>query len=478
MTSSAEPEQREPGPEPAERLEGVFLGAGLHRHRGRRARRIPGGDPAARDRRAEPEQEKEQHGHGRELHLRPGAREEPAAEVAAEDAQRQGGDRRSEREAECAADDAEQGCFDDEEPLQLARGHAGHPQVGQLRAAGDRRLGLQREYEEAAGEQRHQRQHVQIDPVRARQVGHSRRFGVGAGDGHARRQVQGVRQSVDRGAGRELEVDARQLADTVEPPLRVAEIHHADQLARARTRQRADDGKVHFARAGEHAHRPAGLHVEAKLGRGRQEQAVADDREARRVVGGHRHQRPRQCRCAEDVQADDRQQRRAGLRRAEHGNLEFEHRAREFDGRIGDDALEQRLVESLARARDRSIGLAGHRADGRREFAQRRLVDEVHRVAQRHPDRDGEDLHDRAQPVLPRIAGEDVPGEPPHAGSLGPPLQADAPEEHVLRGFAGGGVPKGDQHQYGHQRAEAAGRSRRPPASTRGKAGRSPRWRR
>ena len=422
-----EREQGQPGPEPAERLEGVLFGAGLHRQRRRGARGVARRHPAAGDRGAEAEQEEERDGFRGVLDFRPGAGEEAAAQVAAEHVQRQARDRGPEQQAERAADHAEDRRLDHEQRLQLAGRDARHPQERQLRAARDRRLRLQREHEEAAGEQRHQRQHVQVDAIGARQVRHPRGLGIGACDRHAGRQLQRPRQAVDGRSRGELHVDARQLAEPVEPPLRVTEVHHADHLPRARAGQGADDRQPRFARPGEDAELAAHADLEPVERGRRQEDAVAEDREARRVVGRHRHQRLRQGGGAEDVEADDRQHGRARFVETEHRHVELQHGAGQFDGRMRDDPREQLFVEPLARRGDGRVGLPGDGAHRRRELAQRRRVDQVDRIAERDAHRDGEDLHQRPQAVLPRVAGEDVPGEPPHEGSLAGRVPAKAP---------------------------------------------------
>ncbi len=74
-----------------------------------------------------------------------------------------------------------------------------------------------------------------------------------------------------------------------------------------------------------------------------------------------------------------------------------------------DHAFQQTLVEPRGRSGDRSIRLTCRGTHCRRELAQRRRVDQVHRVAERDADRDGDDLHQRAQPVLARVAGDHMP---------------------------------------------------------------------
>ncbi len=414
----AECEQRQPGPGLAERLVRVLFGAGLHRQRRRGPRGIARRHPAAADRGAEAEQEEERDGVRGVLQFGSSAAEEAAAQVAAEHVEGQARDGGPEQQAERAAGHAEDRRLDHQQPLQLAGRDSRHPQERQLRAARDRRLRLQREHEEAAGEQRHQRQHVQVDAIGARQVRHPCRFRVGARDRHAGRQLQRPRQAVDRRSRGELHVDARQLAEPVEPPLRVTEVHHADHLPCARAGQGADDRQPRFARPGEHAQLAAHADLEPLERGGRQEDTVAEDRETRRVVPRHRHQRLRQGSGAEDVETDDRQHGRARLVDDEHRHVELQHGAGQFDGRMRDDAREQVFVEAVARRGDRRVGLSRDGAHRGRELAQRRGVDQVHRVAERDAHGDGQDLHQRPQAMLPRVAGEDVPGEPPHEGSL------------------------------------------------------------
>jgi hypothetical protein len=85
---------------------------------------------------------------------------------------------------------------------------------------------LQRKHQKGAGEQRHQRQHVQVHAVGARQVRHARGFRIGRDERYAGGQFQLRRQRLGRGTGPQLQLDARQPAQPVEPPLCKAEVHY------------------------------------------------------------------------------------------------------------------------------------------------------------------------------------------------------------------------------------------------------------
>ena len=154
----------------AERLQRIEFRAGLERQRGLDARGFACRYPAAGDRRGDAEHEEGEGPTRADGQPRLCAGKESAAQIAAERRQRQCRERDAECEAEQAADHAGNDRLDDEQTLQFACRHSADAQERQLGAPRDHRLRLQREHEEGAGEERDQCKHVEVDPVRARDV--------------------------------------------------------------------------------------------------------------------------------------------------------------------------------------------------------------------------------------------------------------------------------------------------------------------
>ncbi len=92
------------------------------------------------------------------------------AEVGPDDPNRDLREDESAGQSERAADDADDRAFEHEQARQFTARHAENTQQRQLRAAANDRERLCRKDQQAAGEQRHQRQHVQIDAVRTGQA--------------------------------------------------------------------------------------------------------------------------------------------------------------------------------------------------------------------------------------------------------------------------------------------------------------------
>ena len=95
---------------------------------------------------------------------------------------------------------------------QPAPRHAQHAQQRELRAPPHDRERLRREHEQAAGEQRNQRQHVEIDPVGPRQAGtrvRSSRRGPFRSDPRRQDRAQPLAQRADVDAGPHPQVDPR-----------------------------------------------------------------------------------------------------------------------------------------------------------------------------------------------------------------------------------------------------------------------------
>ena len=365
--------------------------------------------------------------------------ERAAAEVAAEHAQRGGRERRAEQQAEQGTERTVQRRLGEQQPLDLAARQAEDAQESELRAPRRHALRLQRVHQERAGEQRHEREHVEVDAVGARQVRHARAGFVGALDEHAGGQLprRGERARVRRAA--QLQVDAREPAEAVEPPLCETEIHRRGEAAGTSAGQATGDAQRLRARADLHDELLARRQLPLRERRGRQEHAVVEQREARRAAAGlvgrlvdFREPRRTEAPAAQRIDAGDRQAAAAQPGRLEDRDVDLQHGAGERHLRVGRDAFEHRLVEALARTDDARVGLAGDLAHRGRELGERGGVDQVHGVAERHAERDRADLHERAQRVAQDVAAEDVEEEPAHAAWSMCPRPSGAPASRVV----------------------------------------------
>ncbi len=185
-------------------------------------------------------------------------------------------DRDAEQDAERAAHRADPGRLGELQPRELAGGDAGRPQVRQLRPLGQRCLRLQREDQEAAGQQRDQRQHIQVHPVGTAQVGKARGRGIRSRDHDAGRQRQPLVEVRHGGAGREAQRDPREAPEPTKAPLREAQVHHAQQCAGFRARHRAAHLQPHVSIAGVDLEVVAWLQAQALEGGWRQVDAVLE----------------------------------------------------------------------------------------------------------------------------------------------------------------------------------------------------------
>ncbi len=145
------------------------------------------------------------------------------------------------RDAAGGADHAQRRALQQYLPQQMAARHARHPQQRKLAAAAQHRQRLAGKHQKRAGKQRDQRQHIQVDAVSARHIGGARLL-----IGGLERQRAALQFAVQCGleggaidAVGQLQLDARQLADAPEAPLRGADVHHRDALSGARPQQAA-----------------------------------------------------------------------------------------------------------------------------------------------------------------------------------------------------------------------------------------------
>mgnify|MGYP003591405110 CR=1 FL=1 len=154
--------------------------AGFQGLRRRYAGRLACGQPGTDDAGGHAEQHVDGRYLGLEMQRWPQSGKVSGAEVAAENGEQSPRQRVTERRTDHAADESDQSALADEPDEQAAAGEADGAEKGKLAAPAHDRERLRREDEEAAGEQRHRRQHRQIDPVGARQVaGLVLRFGGG-----------------------------------------------------------------------------------------------------------------------------------------------------------------------------------------------------------------------------------------------------------------------------------------------------------
>ncbi len=204
----------------------------LERDRGLRARHFACGEQAAHESRADAEHEERQRRPGRECELRARAAEIAAAEIAAQKAQARIGDDEPDREANDGADRADDGAFGQHLRDKTAAIDAEDAEQRELRAAPRNRKRLRRVDQERAGEQRHQRQHVEIDAVGARETVGAACFGLLTDElGIGRQQRRdGCAHARRVHAGREFQVDAVQPSERIEPPLRIGDVHDGDAL--------------------------------------------------------------------------------------------------------------------------------------------------------------------------------------------------------------------------------------------------------
>ena len=208
------------------------------------------------------------------MHLRLHAREIAGAQVAAEEAQGHGRHGITAGDAESRADHAQAGAFQQHLAQQLSPLHAQHAQQRELAAAADDGQRLRGKHQKGARKQGDEGQHRQVDPVGAAEVivaailvfvirlAHLETPRVSGFQCAREIGLEGV--AVDALA--QFQIDARQLAQLVEAPLRRADIHHGDALAGARALQRTGHAQRHLARTRLQGNRVALRHTEPAQG--------------------------------------------------------------------------------------------------------------------------------------------------------------------------------------------------------------------
>jgi len=290
--------------------------------------------------------------------------------------------------------------------------HAQHTEQRQLRHPLGHRQRLHREHQKRAREQRHQRQHGEVDAVGAREVGHTLRRFVRCRGAHGGRQRHRAQHRVAVGARLQAEVDAAQLPEPVEVRLRASQVDHRQRPGvgadAAAHRQR------HQPVAGLHPQRFTGLHAKQPLRRRVEEHPV---RIEQGQPGGvpQRRVRPRQQGRGQRgghqrVLADQLQSALAALG-VERVGVQLDHRAGQRDpGLRGDAGVERFVQPAAADGAQLHIRLAVDRAYRLPELGQRRGIDQMHREGQRHTQRDRQQGHSHAARMVARFAGNQVQG--------------------------------------------------------------------
>jgi len=194
----------------------------------RAARRQPRAD--RRDQRAHREEQQQRPRRG------PQCRAEyvqlAVAQVAGHQAQHRRREQRSAGDAEHGADRPEGRPLADQCALELPSRQAQRAQQRERFTPPQYRQGLGREDEKGAGPQRHQREHIEIHAVGARDGDRPIAFDIRRDREYAGRQMSGqfVLRAADIAARRQAQVDAIDATDPPEDPLRGRDVHEAERL--------------------------------------------------------------------------------------------------------------------------------------------------------------------------------------------------------------------------------------------------------
>ncbi len=182
----------------------MFLGLGPARLQRRKHARGQG------DQQAQPQE----HRAGDRVEGEMGARsgEIAAAEVSAEQAQRQLRKAEAQRDSSGGPDQSHQSAFNEQLGDEGSPGQAQHPQQGELRSAQGRRQRLRRIDKEAARQQSDHRQHLKIDPIGPREAVAAAGLGLARNDlGVARQDFADLDfDTLPLSPGCELQVDPLQ----------------------------------------------------------------------------------------------------------------------------------------------------------------------------------------------------------------------------------------------------------------------------
>ena len=265
-------------------------------------------------------------------------------------------------------------------------------------------------------------------------------------------------ERLDVDPGPQPQIEAVDAAGAVERRRHAGDV--GDPEARAVGAGEAGHPEAHLAERDLQRHGIARLDAQP-LGRGRAAQDRVRPQRVERVgdlgrneVGLH-ESRP------EDVEAEEAKRLLAPRR----PDVRLDHRARYGDLGQAGEARVERLVEACARAAQLEVGGAGERLHGVRELADRRLVDELHRVAERDAERDRGERERKAAPALPERAEEERAAQRLRVHCRNPAdRQSERADGEALGREHGADLPPGQpevaQHPElaparEHQRAEA-----------------------
>ena len=128
---------------------------------------------------------------------------------------------------------------------------------------------------------------------------------------------------------------------------------------------------------------------------------------------------------AKNVDADDPQR----LLPAVHAGFDLDHGARHRHLGQPRDLRIERFVEAGARAADGQVGVTGQGLQGLGELAERRMIDQLHRVAERHTERNREHRHGKTAFALPQGSDQEESREHGSASARQPLRQT--PQSHA-----------------------------------------------
>jgi hypothetical protein len=228
---------------------------------------------------------------------------------------------------------------------------------------------LRREHQEAAGEERDHREHVQIHAVGSRRVAARLLQRLDGGNVRARwkHRADCLQDGAPVGAARKVHVEAVELAQAIEAPLRRRDVGQRGESPQIRD---SGDLERHGARPDD---QPDRCFAEA-LGSKRREQHLVGREKLYLAL-------------AQGVDADHAQR----ALRAGDADVELEARVHPRHAWKAGDLRIERLGKAAAPAAHLQVGFAGHRAHGSSEVFHGGPVQQVDAVAERHAERDAED---------------------------------------------------------------------------------------
>ena len=277
----------------------------------------------------------------------------------------------------------------------FADGHAHRVQQRDLAPPSRDRQRLRRVDEEGAREERHEREGRQVGSIRARQPNRIVTRLARRRESHAGRQQRSHRILDCEWVRprRQPQVHSIELAQPIEPPLRGADVEHAERLAVFAGRQQSGDPQLHRIERDLHVERIADLELEG-LGRRRAQPdgILGQQPAALRGGGAGRGQRRLQFRRTERVDADQLQ----GAVPTRQSRLRLDHRTRHGDARDCGKPGEQVLVEAEPGRLHGQVRHAEQAARGELHLVRRDAIDQVDREPERDTERDRDDGEQRA----------------------------------------------------------------------------------